>query len=76
MRAKNARALGVWHPPAPGQEDWVHVTVALRPHEYRLLLEIADRYSVDECDVIRIAVLQLLRHAARNPAGFHTSERR
>ena len=76
MKAKNARALGVWHPRAPGQDDLVHVTVALRPHEYRLLLQIADRYSVDECDMIRTAVLQLLRHAARNPAGFYASEGR
>ena len=76
MRAKNVRSLGVWHPPAPGQEDWVRVTVALRPHEYERLLQIADLYCVDECDMVRVAVLQLLRHAARNPVGLHTSERR
>ena len=76
MKPKNARTLNAWHPPRPGDDGSVAVVVHLRWHEYERLLQIADRYSLTEADTIRVAVLQLLRHAARNPVGFHTSERR
>ena len=76
MKPKTARTLNAWHPRAPGQDDLVHVTVALRPHMYERLLALADAYGVPEGDMVRVAVLQLLRHAARNPAGFYASEGR
>ena len=77
MKAKNARALGVWHPPTPAQEDWVRVTVALRPHEYERLLALADAYAVPEGDMARAAILQLLRNAAKQAKTvFDRAERR
>jgi len=76
MRPKNARSLNAWHPPRPGDDGSVAVVVHLRPHEYERLLSLADAYGVLEADMVRVAVLQLLRHAARNPAGFYASEGR
>ena len=77
MKPKTVRTLNAWHPRAPGQDDLVHVSVALRPHEYERLLALADAYGVPEVDMVRVAVLQLLRNATKQAkTAFDRAERR
>ena len=76
MKAKNARALGVWHPPAPSVEDPIYVSVGLRPWEYQQLLAIADAHGLTEADVLRAALWLLFREVAAKQTGFHAAERR
>ena len=77
MRAKNVRSLNAWHPPRPGDDGSVAVVVHLRPHEYERLLSLADAYGVPEADMVRVAVLQLLRNATKQAkTAFDRAERR
>jgi hypothetical protein len=74
MKPRNARGLNTWHPPAPDQEGWVHVTVPLRRWEYEQVLRIADAHGLVEADILRAALWQLLRDVAKT--GFDRAERR
>lgn len=68
MKAKNARAVGAYHPPRPGVEiDLVEeVVVRLRPGEAAALEALAAEYQVTVAEVARLAIRLLLEAAARN----------
>ena len=76
MKPKAARTVHAWHPPQPGVEDPIYVSVGLRPWEYQQLLAIADAHGLVESDVIRVALWLLLREMAAKQTGFHAVERR
>ena len=76
MKPKTARTVHAWHPPRPGVEDPIYVSVGLRPWEYQEVLRFADAHGLTEADVLRTALRLLFREVVAKQTGFHGVERR